>query len=88
MKTVTIKELRPMMPQVIDEIDSRWERYMITRHGHPVAVMMSADDYESLIETMNILGDREAMKGIERGMKDIKEGRVITLEEHLAKMKM
>jgi len=37
--------------------------------------MLSADDYESLVETLDILAYRTAREGIRRGEEDIKKGR-------------
>jgi antitoxin YefM len=74
-KTVTLKELRPDLPKVVDSIDKKMDRYIVTRHGKPVVVMLSIDDYSSLMETLDILADPEARKGLQRGMKDLKQDR-------------
>ena len=52
--TITLKELRPELPAIIKKIDSRLDRYVVTRRGKPVAVMISPDDYEGLLETVEI----------------------------------
>ena len=74
--TVTLKDLRPKLPKVIDRIDHRLDRYIVTRRGKPVVVMLSVDDYESLMETLDILADPKAMAGIRAGIKDMKRGRM------------
>ncbi len=74
--TLTLKELRPGLPKVIDRIDEKLDRYIITRHGKPVVVMLGVDDYESMVETLEILADDELIKGIREGLTDIKKGRV------------
>ena len=55
--TLSVKELRPELPKVIDKIDGKLDRYVITKRGKPVVVMLSIDDYESLMETLDILAD-------------------------------
>ena len=74
--TITLKELRPDLPKVVEEIDTKWERYIVTKHGKPSVVMLSIEDYESLMETLDILADPEAMTGLRRGEEDIKKGRL------------
>ena len=74
--TLSMKELRPELPKVIEQIDSKLDRYVITKRGKPVAVMMSIDDYESLIETLEILADPQAMAGIRKGEENIRTGKV------------
>jgi prevent-host-death family protein len=80
-KTVSLKELRPALPKVIARIDGKLERYVVTRRGKPVAVMLSVDDYEALMETLDILADPHAIAGIRKGEEDIREGRVRSWKE-------
>lgn len=39
--------------------------WVITRHGRPVAVLLAYDEYESLVETLNILTDPDTMAALE-----------------------
>ncbi len=78
--TITLKELRPQLPAVMRDIDTRLDRYIITKRGKPVAVMMSVDDYEGFLETMEILTDKEAVKRIRRSQEEIRKGKTISLE--------
>jgi len=78
---ITLKELRPELPEVIKDIDSKLGRYIVTKRGKPVAVMMSPDDYEGLLETIEILSDKETAKRIKIAKKEIKEGKTVSLEE-------
>jgi len=77
---VSLKELRPELPRVINQIDSKLDRFVITKRGKPVAIMMSLDDYGSLLETIEILSDKNAVKRIKESKRQIKEGKTITLE--------
>lgn len=80
-RTITLKELRPALPKVVDSIDSKMDRYVVTRHGRPVIVMLSIEDYEALIETLDILADPEAKKGVLRGIRDVGQGRTRSWQE-------
>ena len=53
----------------------------VTRNGVPVSVLMSADRYGSLLETIEILADRGIVKALARSLKDFQGGRVMTHEE-------
>ena len=79
--TVALKELRPDLPGVINGIDSKLDRYIVTKRGKPVVVMMSVDDYEGIMETLDILSDKEAVKRIKKAEREIKNGKTITLEK-------
>ena len=80
-KNVTLKMLRPRLPKIIDEIDSKMDRFVITKRGKPVALMMSIDDYGSILETLSVLSDKSLMKRIKNAESDIRKGRIKSLEK-------
>jgi len=53
----------------------------VTRRGKPVLAIMPWDLYESLVETLDIMGDAELMASLRQGIKDIEEGRTYSMEE-------
>lgn len=73
--TMSLKELRPELPKVISRIDGQLDRYIVTKRGKPVVVMLSVEDYESLMETLDILADPKAMADLRKGEADIRKGR-------------
>jgi len=79
-KNVTLKDLRPKLPRIIDEIDSKMDRFIITRRGKPVALIMSIEDYESILETLDILSDTRLMKRIKEAEKDVQSGDLKALD--------
>ena len=79
--TITLKELRPDLPKVVENIDEKWERYIVTKHGKPSVVMLSVEDYESLMETLDILADPRAIRSLKRGEEDLRKGRTRDWQE-------
>ena len=79
--TITLKKLRPDLPEVIRHIDGKLDRYIITKRGKPVAVMMSVDDYEGFLETMEILADKETVRRIKKAQIEIKQGKTVSLKD-------
>jgi len=73
--TVSLRELRPELPKIIARIDGKLDRYVVTKRGKPVVVMLSVEDYEALVETLDILADPKAMAGLRKGEADIRKGR-------------
>jgi antitoxin YefM len=71
MTTVPSTELRETLSDVLDDVDATGAEYTITRHGRPIAVVLSYDEYESMIETLNILSDAETMAAIAEGDEDL-----------------
>lgn len=79
--TISLKQLRPELPKIIKDIDTKLDRYIVMKRGRPVAVMMSPDDYDGLLETIEILSDRETAKRIRKAKQEIKRGKTISLED-------
>jgi antitoxin YefM len=50
----------------------------VTRNGQPVAVILAADDYESLMETIALLSDQPAMERLAEAERAVSEGDLIT----------
>jgi len=85
-KTLPLTEARKDLSKIVDEVSNVHEHVTITRQGKPAAVVMSADEFESWQETMEIMADPKAMAAIRRGEKDIKAGRVRSWEEVRARL--
>ena len=77
-QTLTLKELRPELPKVVQRIDRKLDRYVITRRGKPVMVMMGIDDYEALMETLDILNDPVTMRRLKTSEAQAKKGKTIS----------
>jgi antitoxin YefM len=54
-KQVPLSEAKDKLSALVDEADTTHEIIQITRHGRVAAVIMSADDLESLNETLHAL---------------------------------
>jgi prevent-host-death family protein len=66
MRTVALSEAKAHLSALVDEAATTHEIIQITRHGHGAAVIMSADDLDSLHETLAWLsqpGVREDVEG-------------------------
>ena len=79
--TISVRELRPTLSKVIDNIHKKFDRYVITKRGKPEVVMMSIDDYEGLLETLEIESDPELMKRLKKAEEDMKKGKGKSLEQ-------
>jgi antitoxin YefM len=47
----------------------------LTRNGEAVGIMMTPDRYESLLETMEILADKNLLTALKKSAEDFKKGR-------------
>jgi len=79
-RTITLKALRPGLPQVADSVENKLDRYIVTRHGQPVMMLISPEDYEGLLETIEVLSDKSAAKRIRKSWKEARAGKTVSLE--------
>ncbi len=82
---ITLKKLRPKLPSVIEEVDEQLDRYIVSKHGQPVAVILAIDDFESLIDTAEELEDKANLKRIRKGIEEAKSGRTVDWKKVKAK---
>ena len=65
--TISISEARKRIFEIADEVQAPNKVYTLTSDGKPKVVLMSAEEYESWLETMEVLSEFPDIK------KDIKE---------------
>ncbi len=87
MTTIPLAEARAQLSQLVDEVVRTHERVEITRNGRRAAVLLSADDYDSLLETLDVLGDPELMAAIREGEEELARGEVYTSDEVAADLR-
>jgi prevent-host-death family protein len=74
MTMLPLADARQNLSKLIESAMTTHERFEITRNGAPAAVLLSADDYESMRETIEILADAEILAGIREGLADLASG--------------
>lgn len=70
---------RERFSELVDEVAATGAELVITKHGRPVAVLIAHDEYEELVETLNILSDPDAMAALAEAESDIEAGRLVDL---------
>ena len=58
--------------QMLDEVSDKLRQFTITLRGRTKAVMISSEEYEGWLETLDIMSDKKLMASIKRGMKSKK----------------
>ena len=69
--TMALSDVRVNLRTIVDEVLATGTQFTMTRHGRPVAVLLSHDEYESMIETLNILSDDDAMGAIDEAENEL-----------------
>ena len=83
--TLPLAEIKKRLSEVVDGVEDRHDRVVLTRNGRPAAVILSPDDLESLEESLEILSNPKAMREIRRAEAEIDRGKALTADELRAK---
>ncbi|MFH1177473.1 MAG: type II toxin-antitoxin system Phd/YefM family antitoxin [Acidobacteriota bacterium] len=81
MTTVPLSEAKTHLARLLKEVEELGERITITRSGRPVGVLLPLDEYEGLLETLEILADSELAQAITNGLADAERRDVVSHEE-------
>jgi prevent-host-death family protein len=74
MSTLPVADARAQLSRLIDEATTTHERFEITRNGRRAAVLLSADDYDTLQDTITVLSDPELLAAHHEGRAAIAAG--------------
>jgi antitoxin YefM len=58
----------------------------VTRRGKPVLAIMTWEDYEAMLETLEILSDDEAVEQLRQGIREAKQGEILSWEDAKSKL--
>ena len=81
MKTVPLAEAKAKLSELVTGVDRRDERVTITRHGRPVATVLSQNDLEGLEATIEIMSDPDFYAEVIRGKRLLERGRAALYTE-------
>ena len=86
MAVLSLADARASLSKHIESAVTTHERFEITRNGARVAVLLSADDYDSLIETVDILSSPEEVAGLRVAIAELDSEDVSSAEQVRAAM--
>jgi len=87
MTTLPVADARAQLSKLIDEAATTHERFEITRNGRRAAVLLSADDYDTLQDTIAVLSDAELLAAHREGQAAIAAGDHFDAEQLTAAMR-
>jgi len=82
---MSLAEVKDRLSQVVEDVETEHARVTITKHGRPAAVLISADDLQSLEETLAVLSDAAVMDQIRASREELSGG---TTAQTLSKEQM
>ncbi len=87
MKTMSLAAAKTRFSALVDEAVTTHEQVTVTRNGEPAVVVLSVEDFESLLETLAILQDPNDRAVFEQARREADQGDVTEEEEIAALMR-
>lgn len=86
MKDIPITDVRGELTSLPQQLSEAHETVAVTRRGKPVLAILPWEEYEALVETLDILSDAELMAALRRSVKEAKQGKVLPWEQAKRKL--
>lgn len=78
---MSISDARSNLPDLVAKVSNTLSRVTITVNGQPKAILVSAEELESLEETAEVLAIPHIKADIKKSRDQIKKGKVIALAD-------
>ena len=78
---IPVTKAKSQLLDIIRKIENSDQTVAITKNGVPEAVMINMKKYEGLLETLEILSDKKAMKSLRKSIKEAQEGKWLDIDE-------
>ena len=81
MTRLSLAEAQANLSNLVEAVLTTHERFELTRNGERVAVLLGADDYDSLLETLDILSSPDEVEAIRTGLAEVEHGQLSSADE-------
>ncbi len=85
-RELTTVDARRELTKLPEKLEANPATVAVTRRGKPVLAIMTWEDYQTILETLEILSDENAVKQLCRSIQEVKEGKVIPWKDAKARL--
>lgn len=85
--TLPVTEAKQRFTELVKGAEESFDRYLVTKNGKDAAVILSAEEYESLLETLDILANKKEVRAIAEADLQSNRGETVSLSKYLASKK-
>jgi prevent-host-death family protein len=85
--TLPVSEAKQRFTELVKGVEKSFDRFLVTKNGKEAAVLLSAEEYENLLETLDILANKKEVLAIAEGALQAKRGETLSLNKYLSSKK-
>jgi len=82
--TLPVSEAKQRFTELVKGVEKSFDRFLVTKNGKEAAVLLSAEEYENLLETLDILANKKEVRAIAEGTLQAKRGSTMSLGKYLS----
>lgn len=87
-KIISLAEAKKNLSAIINDVDEKYDRFMITKNGVDKAVIISSEEFDGLLETLDILSNKEERDAILRAKEQARKGKTVSLKDFKTRLKI
>lgn len=76
-KDMPMTDARHELTSLPEQLSVSHEAVAVTRRGKPVLAILPWEEYEAIVETLEILSDEDLMRALRQGIREARQGKGI-----------
>lgn len=84
---ITMVDARRELTRLPERLEASPATVAVTRRGKPVLAIMTWDDYEAILETLEVFSDEEAIDQLRQSIREVRAGKTVPWEQARARLK-
>ncbi len=81
LEAIPVTEARQNFLSLLDRIEAGAYRFSVTRHGRPIAVVLSYEDYQRMSETLKLMESSTFNQRLSQGLSEARRGELMEMSE-------
>ena len=84
---IPVTEAKQRFTEIVKRAEELFDRYLVTKNGKEAAVLMSAEEYESLLETIDVLASKREVQALSEATGQARKRETVSLEAYRSQKK-
>jgi antitoxin YefM len=86
-KRLPLAEAKRRFIELVKDVETFSNHYFITSNGKDSVVLLPVKEFESIVETLDILSNKKEVRAITEGASQVKRGETVSLSKYLSSKK-
>lgn len=83
LEVIPVTQVRKNFLPLIKKVGTKLFKFIIAKQGKPIAVVLSYEEYNGMVETLRMMGQGTAAKDIENGLAELRHGEAFLVKDVL-----